>query len=70
MEDPITTPCAVCGMELLQIGICPACGHNQKTLENQEDDFRCEEFDLPYGIEFAPPVLEEICIPYGINHAP
>ena len=63
MEDPITTPCAVCGMELLQIGICPACGHNQKTLENQEDDLRYEEFDLPYGIEFAPPVLED-CLLY------
>ena len=70
MEDPLITPCAVCGMELFQIGICPVCGHNQKTLENQEDDFRYEELDLPYGIEFAPHVLEEIRIPYGINHAP
>ena len=70
MGDPITTPCAVCGMELLQIGICPACGHNQKTLENQEDGNIFEEFDLPYGIESAPQTLEEICIPYGINHAP
>ena len=70
MGDPITAPCAVCGMELLQIGICPACGHNQKTLENQEDGNIYEEFDLPYGIESAPQTLEEICIPYGINHAP
>ena len=70
MGDPITTPCAVCGMELLQIGICPACGHNQKTLENQEDGNIFEEFDLPYAIEYAPQTLEEIRIPYGINHAP
>ena len=70
MGDPITTPCAVCGMELLQIGICPACGHNQKTLENQENGNIFEEFDLPYGIESAPQTLEEIRIPYGINHAP
>tara|TARA_B100000965_G_scaffold383377_1_gene382551 strand:- start:69 stop:281 length:213 start_codon:yes stop_codon:yes gene_type:complete len=70
MGDPITAPCAVCGMELLQIGICPACGHNQKTLENQEDGNIYEEFDLPYGIESAPQTLEEIRIPYGINHAP
>ena len=70
MGDPITTPCAVCGIELPQIGICHACGHNQKTTENQEDDIIYEEFDLPYGIEFAPTALEEIRIPYGINHAP
>ena len=70
MGDPITTPCAVCGMEMHQIGICPACGHNQKTLENQEDGNIFEEFDLPYGIEYAPQTLEEIRIPYGINHAP
>ena len=70
MGDGITTTCDVCGMELLQIGICHACGHNQKTPENQEDDNRYEEIDLPYGIEFAPHVLEEIPIPYGINHAP
>tara|TARA_S200000501_G_C20318934_1_gene523520 strand:+ start:259 stop:432 length:174 start_codon:yes stop_codon:yes gene_type:complete len=57
-------------MELLQIGICPACGHNQQTLENQEDGNIYEEFDLPYGIESAPQTLEEIRIPYGINHAP
>ena len=70
MGDPLNTPCAVCGMEVLQIGICPACGHNQKTMENQEDDIIYEEFDLPYGIESAPHTLEEILIPYGINHAP
>ena len=70
MGDGITTTCDVCGMELLQIGICHACGHNQKTSENQENDISYEEFDLPYGIEFAPHVLEEIPIPYGINHAP
>tara|TARA_Y100000768_G_scaffold25264_1_gene17046 strand:- start:80 stop:253 length:174 start_codon:yes stop_codon:yes gene_type:complete len=57
-------------MELPQIGMCHACGHNQKTPENQEDDIRYEEFDLPYGIEFAPHAHEEIRIPYGINHAP
>tara|TARA_B100000676_G_scaffold202062_1_gene198450 strand:+ start:240 stop:413 length:174 start_codon:yes stop_codon:yes gene_type:complete len=57
-------------MELPQIGMCHACGHIQKTPENQEKEIRHEEFDLPYGIEFAPHALEEICIPYGINHAP
>ena len=57
-------------MELFQIGICQACGHNQKTPENQEDEIRYEEFNLLYGIDFAPHVLEEIRIPYGINHAP
>ena len=70
MGDGTTITCDVCGIELLQIGICHACGHNQKTTEKQEDDIRYEEFDLPYGIEFAPHALEEIRIPYGINHAP
>lgn len=70
MGDPIISKCDVCGMELLQIGICPACGHNQKKPTIQEGDFRYEEFDLPYGIEFAPHMFEEIRIPYGINHAP
>ena len=70
MGDPLSTPCAVCGMELLQIGICPACGHNQRTLTSKEGGSRYEEFDLPYGIEYAPHLLEEISIPYGINHAP
>lgn len=70
MGDRITTTCDVCGMELTQIGICHACGHNQKTPENQKESIRYEEFGLPYGIEFAPDALEEICIPYGINHAP
>ena len=70
MGDLITTTCDVCGMELPQIGMCHACGHIQKTPENQEKEIRHEEFDLPYGIEFAPHALEEICIPYGINHAP
>ena len=70
MGDRTTIPCDVCGIELPQIGICHACGHNQKTTEKQEDDIRYEEFDLPYGIEFAPHALEEIRIPYGINHAP
>ena len=70
MVEPTNTSCGVCGMELRQIGICPACGHNQKTLENQEDGNIYEEFDLPYGIESAPQTLEEIRIPYGINHAP
>ena len=57
-------------MEHAQIGVCHACGNNQKNTENQEDDIRYVEFDLPYGIEFAPHALEEIVIPYGINHAP
>ena len=70
MEDPIISTCDVCGMELLQIGICPACGHNQRTLTSKEGGSRYEEFDLPYGIEYAPHLLEEISIPYGINHAP
>ena len=70
MGDPIIGTCDVCGMELLQIGICPACGHNQRTLTSKEDGSRYEEFDLPYGIEYAPNLLEEISIPYGINHAP
>ena len=70
MGDPIIIKCDVCGMELLQIGICPACGHNQITLANQEDDFKYEEFDLPYGIEFAPHLFDELSVPYGINHAP
>ncbi len=70
MGDPITSTCDVCGMELLQIGICPACGHNQRTLTSKEGGSRYEEFDLPYGIEYAPHLLEEISIPYGINHAP
>ena len=70
MEDPIISTCDVCGRELLQIGICPACGHNQRTLTSKEGGSRYEEFDLPYGIEYAPHLLEEISIPYGINHAP
>ena len=70
MGDPIISACDVCGMELLQIGICPACGHNQITLTSKEGGSRYEEFDLPYGIEYAPHLLEEISIPYGINHAP
>ena len=70
MEDPIISTCDVCGMELFQIGICPACGHNQRTLTSKEGGSRYEEFDLPYGIEYAPHLLEEIRIPYGINHAP
>ena len=70
MGDQITITCDVCGIELPQIGICHACGHNQKTTENQEDDIIYEGFDLPYGIEFAPHALEVIRIPYGINHAP
>ena len=57
-------------MELLQIGLCPACGHIQKILENKEDDREYVEFDLPYGIDFAPHAIEEIRIPYGIKHAP
>ncbi len=68
--DTSITKCAVCGMELLQIGICPACGHNQKKVENQEDEDREEEFVLPYGIDFAPRAVEKIRIPFGINHAP
>ena len=70
MGDPIISTCDVCGMELHQIGICPACGHNQRTLTSKEGGSRYEEFDLPYGIEYAPHLLEEISIPYGINHAP
>ena len=70
MGDPIISTCDVCGMELLQIGICPACGHNQRTLTSKEGGSRYEEFDLPYGIKYAPRLLEEISIPYGINHAP
>ena len=70
MGDPIISTCDVCGMELLQIGICPACGHNQRTLTSKEGGSGYEEFDLPYGIEYAPHLLEEISIPYGINHAP
>ena len=70
MGDPIISTCDVCGMELLQIGIWPACGHNQRTLTSKEGGARYEEFDLPYGIECAPHLLEEISIPYGINHAP
>ena len=70
MGDPIISTCDVCGMELLQIGICRACGHNQRTLTSKEGGSRYEEFDLPYGIEYAPHLLEEISIPYGINHAP
>ena len=71
MGGPIINTCAVCEMELLQIGICPACGHDQKNIESQEDDYRNDEFELPYGIGFAPLVAKEkIRIPYGINHAP
>jgi len=70
MGDRITITCDVCGIELHQIGMCHACGHIQKIPENREDDIRYVEFDLPYGIEFAPHALEEIYIPYGINHAP
>ena len=70
MGDRITITCDVCGIDLPQIGICQACGHNQKNPQVQEDYIRYEEFDLPYGIESAPHALEEIRIPYGINHAP
>ena len=70
MGDRITITCDVCGIDLPQIGICHACGHNQKNPQVQEDYIRNEEFDLPYGIESAPHALEEIRIPYGINHAP
>ena len=38
MGDRTTITCDVCGIELLQIGICHACGHNQKNTEKQEDD--------------------------------
>ena len=70
MVEQIITPCAVCGMELHQIGICPACGHNQKVLDDQENDVVGQDFHLTYGVEFAPHFLEQIRIPYGINHAP
>ena len=70
MGDRITITCDVCGIDLPKIGICHACGHNQKNPQVQDDYIRYEEFDLPYGIESAPHTLEEIRIPYGINHAP
>lgn len=69
MVEPINTSCGVCGMELRQIGICPACGHNQNTLDYQEG-IRQIEIDLPYGIDFAPQYIKKIYIPYGINDAP
>ena len=70
MGHPLSTPCAVCGMELRQIVVCPACGHNQKVLDDQENDVGGQEFHLTYGVEFAPHFFEQIRIPYGINHAP
>ena len=70
MVEQIITPCAVCGMEVHQIGICPACGHNQKVMDDQENDVGGRDFHLTYGVEFAPHFLEQIRIPYGINHAP
>tara|TARA_B100000965_G_scaffold94485_1_gene77138 strand:- start:131 stop:361 length:231 start_codon:yes stop_codon:yes gene_type:complete len=70
MSEIINTACGVCGMELHQIGICPACGHNQNTLDYQEEDTGQIEIDLPYGIDFAPPIIKQIHIPYGINDAP
>ena len=70
MGETINTVCGVCGMGLHQIGLCPACGHNQKTLDYQEEDIGQIEIDLPYGIDSAPQVIKRIRIPYGINDAP
>ena len=70
MVEPVKTSCSVCGMGLRQIGICPACGHNQTVFENHEGDISKIDFDLPYGIDYAPNDKKIIRIPYGINHAP
>ena len=70
MGNQKITTCDVCGMDLLEIGLCPACGHIQKILENKEDNRGYEDFYLPYGIDHAPYAVEKIHIPYGIKHAP
>ena len=69
MVEPVNTSCSVCGMGLRQIGICPACGHNQTVFENHEGDISKIDFDLSYGVDYAPNDKKIIRIPYGINHA-
>ena len=70
MVEPVNTSCSVCGMGLRQIGICPACGHNQTVIENLDGEISKIDFDLPYGIDYAPNDKKITRIPYGINHAP